>query len=152
MLNNLSKGWQHIKGCHSKDDQRAQNVVIPMVAIDSIQNIQQTNLLTRIHYKNFKRGMERRLCLESRMDNALWVFSDKTKRRDSLSSNVKDLVVQFWTKYICVNPNMRDVVRRRLTLKVLGIACSPPSSRISGMFLFINMTLYILKLDMNLDF
>jgi hypothetical protein len=31
MLNNLSKGWQHIKGCHSKDDQCVQNVVIPMV-------------------------------------------------------------------------------------------------------------------------
>jgi hypothetical protein len=39
MFNNLSKGWQHIKGCHSKDDQHAQNVVIPMVAVDSIQNI-----------------------------------------------------------------------------------------------------------------
>lgn len=74
-----------------------------MVTIDSIQNIQQTNLLTRIHCKNFKRGMERRLCPKSHMDNALWAFSDRTKRRDSLSSNVKDLVVQFWTKYIRVS-------------------------------------------------
>lgn len=28
-LNNLSRRWQHIKGCHSKDEQRVQNVVIP---------------------------------------------------------------------------------------------------------------------------
>jgi len=80
MINNLSKGWQHIKGCHSKDDQRAQNVVIPMVVVDSIQNIQQTSLLIRIHCRNFKWGMERRLCLESRMDNALWAFGDRAKR------------------------------------------------------------------------
>jgi hypothetical protein len=80
MINNLSKGWQHIKGCHSKDDQRAQNVVIPMVAIDSIQNIQQTSLLISIHCRNFKCGMERRLCPKSRMDNALWAFSDRVKR------------------------------------------------------------------------
>jgi hypothetical protein len=80
MINNLSKGWQHIKGCHSKDDQRAQNVVILMVVVDSIQNIQQTSLLIRIHYRNFKWGMERRLCPESRMDNAPWAFSDRAKR------------------------------------------------------------------------
>jgi hypothetical protein len=39
MLNNLSRGWQHIKGCHSKDDKCAQYVVIPMVIVDSIRNI-----------------------------------------------------------------------------------------------------------------
>lgn len=80
MINNLSKGWQHIKGCHSKDDQCAQNVVIPMVVVDSIQNIQQTSLLIRIHCRNFKWGMERRLCPEFRMDNALWAFGDRAKR------------------------------------------------------------------------
>jgi hypothetical protein len=64
MINNVSKGWQHIKGCHSKDDERAQNVVIPMVVVDSIQNIEQTSLLIRIHCRNFKWGMERRLCPE----------------------------------------------------------------------------------------
>jgi hypothetical protein len=117
MINNLSKWWQHIKGCHSKDDQHAQNVVILMVAIESFQNIQQTRLLTRIHCINFKRGMERRSCHESHMDNALWAFSDRVKRRDFLSFDVKNLVVPFWTKNIHVNPNMKDVVRRQLTLK-----------------------------------
>jgi hypothetical protein len=51
------------------------------------------------------------------MDNALWAFYDRDKRKDSLSSNTKDLVVQFWTKNTCVNLNMKDVVRRRIALK-----------------------------------
>jgi hypothetical protein len=38
-LNNLSKGWQYFKGNHSKDDQCAWNVSIPMVASNSIHNI-----------------------------------------------------------------------------------------------------------------
>jgi hypothetical protein len=56
IMDNLSKGWQHIKGCHSKDDQHDRNVVIPMVVANSIQNIWQTNLLIGIHRKNFKKG------------------------------------------------------------------------------------------------
>jgi hypothetical protein len=46
------------------------------------------------------------------MDNALWAFYDKAKKKDSLSSDMKDLVAQFWTKNTCVSPNMKDVVRR----------------------------------------
>jgi hypothetical protein len=64
-----------------------------MVAIDSIHSIKQTSLFTGIHYRNFKQGMERKLCPKSRMDTSLWAFYDKAKRKDYLSSNVKDLVV-----------------------------------------------------------
>jgi hypothetical protein len=39
IMDNLSKGWHHVKSCHSKDDQRAWNVVIPMVVADSIESI-----------------------------------------------------------------------------------------------------------------
>jgi hypothetical protein len=86
-MNNLSRGWQHIKGCHSKDDQHACNVVIPMVVIDSIHSIKQTSLFTSIHYRNFKRGMERKSCPKSHMDTSLWAFYDKANIKDYLSSD-----------------------------------------------------------------
>jgi hypothetical protein len=61
--------------------------------------------------------MERKLCLESHMDIALWAFYDNDKRKDYLSSNVKDLVVKYWTEKTCVNLNMKDVIKRQLTLQ-----------------------------------
>jgi hypothetical protein len=88
-----------------------------MVVVDSIRNIWQIDLLKGIHCRKFKWRMERRLCLDSRMDTTLWAFSDIAKRKDYLSSNVKDLVVHCWTKNICVSPNMKDVVKRQLAIK-----------------------------------
>jgi hypothetical protein len=49
IVQNLSKGWQYVKGCHSINDQHAWNVIIPMVASNSMSSIHQTSLLTRIH-------------------------------------------------------------------------------------------------------
>lgn len=88
-----------------------------MVVVTSICSIWQTSLLTGIHYRNFKWGMERRLCFESHMDTTLWAFSDRFKKKDYISSDVKDLVVQYWTQKTCVSPNMKEVIKRRLTLK-----------------------------------
>jgi hypothetical protein len=38
-MQSLLKGWQYMKCNHSKDDQCAQNVFIPMVALDSFIGI-----------------------------------------------------------------------------------------------------------------
>jgi hypothetical protein len=67
-MQNLSKGWQYMKGCQSKDDQHGRNVIILVVASNFMFNICQTNLLTKIHRRNFKQEMERKLGLESCMD------------------------------------------------------------------------------------
>jgi hypothetical protein len=61
--------------------------------------------------------MERQLCFESHMDTTLWAFSDITKRKNSLSFDVKDLVVQYWIEKTCVSPNMKDVIKKQLALK-----------------------------------
>ncbi len=58
--------------------------------------------------------MGRRLCLESHMDNVLWAFNGKAKRKDVLYIKVCNYVVKFWIDNTCVSPNMKDVVRRRL--------------------------------------
>ncbi len=51
------------------------------------------------------------------MDTTLWAFSDITKRKNSLSFDVKDLVVHYWTEKTCVSPNMKDVIKKQLALK-----------------------------------
>jgi hypothetical protein len=58
--------------------------------------------------------MDRRLGLESCMDNNLWVFSKKAKREDVLSSNVCKSFVQFWINNTKVSPNMKGIVQRCL--------------------------------------
>ncbi len=116
-LNNLSKGWQFVKGNHSKDDQHARNFIIPMVASNSIHSICHTNALTGIHWKNFKQDMERRLFLESQMDKAIWAFCGKAKRKDVLSFEICNVVVKFWIDNTWVSPNMKDVVKRHLARK-----------------------------------
>jgi hypothetical protein len=48
-VDNLLKGWQFVKGNHSKDDQHAENFIIPMVALNSIHSICHTNAFTGSH-------------------------------------------------------------------------------------------------------
>jgi hypothetical protein len=49
-VGNIAKGWQQIKGCHWKDDQRARNVIIPMILSESISRIHKISLLRSIHH------------------------------------------------------------------------------------------------------
>ncbi len=49
-IGNIAKGWQQIKGCHWKDDQRARNVIIPMILSESTSSIHKTGLLIGIHH------------------------------------------------------------------------------------------------------
>jgi hypothetical protein len=39
LMQNLSKRWQYVKVCHSKDDQHVWNVIIPMLASNSMSSI-----------------------------------------------------------------------------------------------------------------
>lgn len=116
-LNNLSKRWQFVKGNHFKDDQHVWNIIIPMVASNSIRNICHINTLTWIHWKNFKQVMKRKLSFESRMDKVIWAFYGKAKRKDVLSSEICNAIVKFWTYNTWVSPNMKDVVKRCLVWK-----------------------------------
>lgn len=61
-LNNITKGWQHIKGCHLNDDQQAINVLISIVVSQETISIRQANEFTGIHKKNWARDM-RGVCL-----------------------------------------------------------------------------------------
>ena len=112
-VGNIARGWQQIKGCHSKDDQRARNVIIPMVASRNT-SMRQTSLLTGIHRRNFYVGIVRRLNLDARVDRSLWALCGKSKRIDATPSNVCELVVDFWCHNTRVSPNRKDVVRKRI--------------------------------------
>ena len=112
-VGNIAKGWQQIKGCHSKDDQRARNVIIPMVASLNT-NMRQTSLLTGIHRRNFHVGIVRRLSLDARVDRSLWALCGKSKRIDSTPLKVCELIVDFWCFNSRVSPNRKDVVRKRI--------------------------------------
>ncbi len=63
-IGNIAKGWQQIKGCHSKDDQQAKNVIIPMILSESTSSICKTSFLIGIHHQNFTLGVVRRMSLE----------------------------------------------------------------------------------------
>jgi hypothetical protein len=112
-VGNIARGWQQIKGCHSKDDQRARNVIIPMVASRNT-NMRQTSLLTGIHRRNFYVGIVRRLSLDARVDRTLWALCGKSKRIDATPPNVCELIVDFWCLNSRVSPNRKDVVRKRI--------------------------------------
>jgi hypothetical protein len=49
VVSNILKGWQQIKGCHSKYEEWARNVIIPMVLNESINNIRHNSYLVGIH-------------------------------------------------------------------------------------------------------
>ncbi len=76
-----SKGWQQVKGCHSKDDQQARNVIIPMILSESTSSIHKTSLLIGIHYQNLTLGIDKRLSLESQTNNALWALCEVKEER-----------------------------------------------------------------------
>jgi hypothetical protein len=48
-ISNISRGWQQIKGCHSKDNQQAKNMIIPMLPSESTSSIHYTSLVIGIH-------------------------------------------------------------------------------------------------------
>ena len=112
-VGNIARGWQQIKGCHSKDDQRARNVIIPMVASVNT-SMRQTSLLTGIHRRNLQVGIVRRLSLDARVDRSLWALCGKSKRVDATPLNVCELIVEFWSLNSRVSPNRKDVVRKRI--------------------------------------
>lgn len=113
-VGNLSRGWQQIKGYHSTDDQRARNVIIPMVLGSNIVSARQTSLITGIHQRNVKSGLVRRVALEARTDLALWSICGRTKRVDALAPHVTKLVVEYWTGNTCISPNRKDVIRKQI--------------------------------------
>jgi hypothetical protein len=80
-IGTISKGWQQVKGCHSKDDQQVRNVIIPMILNESTSNIHKTSLLIGIHHQNLTLGIVKILSLESQVDNALWVLCEVKEER-----------------------------------------------------------------------
>jgi hypothetical protein len=79
-LSNISKGWQQIKRCHSKDDQQTRNPIIPMLLNEPTSSITQTSLTTSIHHHNHTFGIAKKMSLELRINNVLWAFCGKSKR------------------------------------------------------------------------
>ena len=112
-VGNIARGWQQIKGCHSRDDQRARNVIIPMVSSVNT-SMRQTMLLTGIHRRNLQVGIVRRLSLDAHVDRSLWALCGKSKRIDATPSSVCELIVEFWCLNSRVSPNRKDVVRKRI--------------------------------------
>jgi hypothetical protein len=44
----------------------------------------------------------------------LWAICGKSKRKDALSLEMRDVVVQLWNENNQVSPNKRDVIRKRI--------------------------------------
>jgi hypothetical protein len=81
VIDTVSKGWQQVKGCHSKDDQQARNVIIPMILSESTSSIHKTSLLIGIHHQNLALGIVKGLSLESQTNNALWALCEIKEER-----------------------------------------------------------------------
>ena len=113
-IGNLSRRWQQVKGCHSTDDQRTRNVIIPMVLGSNIVSARQTSLVIGIHRRNVKSGLVRRINLEARTDLAIWAVSGRSRRVNTLASHVIKVVLEYWTCNTRINPNRKDVVRKRI--------------------------------------
>jgi len=116
-VGNISRGWQQIKGCHSKDDQRARNVIIPMVLSIKPVSARQISLVTGIHRRNMKSRLVRRIALEARTDLAFWAVCGRRRRVDALAPYVTKLVEEYWTANTRINPNKKDVVRKRIGVR-----------------------------------
>ena len=116
-VRNISQGWQHIKGCHSTDDQRARNVVIPMVFGSNSTSARKTSLVTGIHRRNMQSGVLRRIALEARTDMAVWALCGRTKRINALAPQITKLVAEYWTDNTRISPNRKDVVKKRVGAK-----------------------------------
>ena len=111
VVRNISQGWQHIK-CHSTNDQRARNVVIPMVLGSNTISARQTSLVTGIHRRNMQSRLVRRIALEARTDMALWTVCGRTKRINALAPQLTKLVAEYWTDNTRISPNRKDVVKK----------------------------------------
>ena len=113
-VGNLSRGWQQVKGCHSRDHQCTQNVIIPMVLGSNIVSARQISLVIGIHRRNVKSGLVRRIALEGRTDLAIWAICGRSRRANALASHVTKLVAEFWTGNTRISSNRKDVVRKRI--------------------------------------
>jgi hypothetical protein len=113
-VGNIAKIWQQIKGCHYKDDQRARNVIIPMVLSTSTISMRQTSLLTSIHRRNFVSGRIRRLALDTGVKNVVLALCDRAKRIDALLVEIHSLVSKFWCENTRASPIAKDIVRKQV--------------------------------------
>ena len=123
---------QQIKGCHSKDDQRAQNVVIPMRLGSNTISARQTSLVTGIHRRNVKSGLVKRIALEAKMDLELSALCDRRKRVDALGPHVTKLVEEYWICNTRISPNKKRRCKEANWCQAVGQSSNPPPSRITG--------------------
>jgi hypothetical protein len=91
---------------------RAKNVVSSMVVSSSTQSLTTMGVIGT-NWRILKREQERRIQLEDGT-NMQWAPSVRAKRRDVLTKNVVDALMEFWTNETKVNPNKWDVMKHRI--------------------------------------
>jgi hypothetical protein len=92
---------------------RAKNVVNNLVVSSSTQSLSTMGQLIGTNWRILRRGIKRRTQLEDGT-NMQWALSVRAKRRDVLTKDVIDAVVEFLTNETKVNPNKWDIMKHHI--------------------------------------
>lgn len=117
VMSNLKGGMtDHLLGARQSKIVMAKDIVCTLASSSNMGSNMGSNRriadLIGVDRRNLKRGMERRLLLDTRQ-NAFWLNYRSKRRSDALSDSVKEVVIEFWTSETTVSPNRKDIIRHR---------------------------------------
>jgi hypothetical protein len=81
-----------------------------MVVSNSTQSLIIVGQLIGTNWRILRRRQRRRIQLEDGT-SVQWALAVQPKRKDALTKDVVDAVLEFWTNEIKVNPNKWDIMK-----------------------------------------
>jgi len=114
LLANLKGGMiDHLTGVRESKIVMAKDIVCTLAASSKLGSNRGVADLIGVDRKNLRRGMERRLLLDTQQ-NAFWLNYRATRRSDVLPDSVQEVVLNFWTSETTVSLNRKDIIRHRI--------------------------------------
>jgi hypothetical protein len=121
LLSSLIQFLDEVKRSNSATKLAMKHVILPMVVnSDNRSSYKQKACLPNVHPKNVVKVVKRRKLMNT-YGKFLWILSIHNRRSDKLFLPTKAVILALWSSKTCVNPNRKEMVRKRLAFHVYDI-------------------------------
>lgn len=103
----------HLTGRRPKTRTLAKDIVCTLATSDLNMSNREVARTLGVDRRNITKSIERRLQLDA-SGTLFWTSRRRAVRVDSMPSELKALVVQWWTSDTSISPNRKDISRRRV--------------------------------------
>lgn len=114
VCNGLAQAWKGLKSGSGKDKALARRVLeAAVILMDDIESMKAAAACIGMNKCTIRRAVTRRRSLNMSSLGENWALFKRKKRCDTLSGDVTDLVVNWWTEETRVSPCKADVKKKK---------------------------------------